>query len=95
MDLNKIVRFALMIVIVCFLNFQCKDPDIQAGPCDCQSKTIRKEIKNVEAVVVRLIGNNPLYGYQGPDQYILSTEPRDFEDSTYASDEPVLCRWAF
>jgi hypothetical protein len=80
----------MMIVIVCFLSVQCKEPDKSPGPCDCESKTLRKEIKNVEAVVVQLIGNQSPYGFQGPDKYILSTAPRDFEDSSYTGGENIL-----
>lgn len=87
---KKIARFTLMIVTVCLLNVQCKDPDKQAGPCNCESKTRKKEIKNAEAVVVRLKHNSPPYGEVGPDSYILSTAPRDFEDSSYIGGENIL-----
>ena len=85
-----IARFTLMSVIVCFFNFQCKDPDKQAGPCDCHNKTAKKEIKNIEAVVVYRIGNQPPGGNQGPDQYILSTEPKDFDGASYSIGENLL-----
>ncbi len=86
----KIARFMLMLVIVCFLNIQCKDPDKQAGPCDCESETVRKEMKNIEAVVVYRIGNQPPGGNQGPDQYILSTETLDFDGASYSIGENLL-----
>ncbi|GGH35451.1 hypothetical protein GCM10007423_27090 [Dyadobacter endophyticus] len=79
-----------MSVIVCFFNFQCKDPDKQAGPCDCHNKTAKKEMKNIEAVVVYRIGNQPAGGNQGPDQYILSTEPKDFDGASYSIGENLL-----
>ncbi|WP_188932901.1 hypothetical protein [Dyadobacter endophyticus] len=85
-----IARFTLMSVIVCFFNFQCKDPDKQAGPCDCHNKTAKKEMKNIEAVVVYRIGNQPAGGNQGPDQYILSTEPKDFDGASYSIGENLL-----
>ncbi len=47
-------------------------------------------MKDVEAVVVRIKGNNPPYGNTGPDIYILSTEPRDFEDSTFTGGPNIL-----
>ncbi len=59
MNLSKIARFTLMPLIVCFLNIQCKDLDKETGPCDCQSKVVKKEMKNIEAVVVYIIGNQP------------------------------------
>ncbi|MCF2490774.1 hypothetical protein [Dyadobacter sp. CY347] len=90
MNLNKIVRFTLAPFLMVFLNIQCKDPDKQAGPCNCDTKTRRKEIKNAEAVVVLIKGNNPPYGNTGPDAYILSTAPRDFEDSSYIGGENIL-----
>jgi hypothetical protein len=87
---NKIARITLMIVIACFLNVQCKEPDKQAGPCNCQSKIIKKEQKNVEAVVVRINFSNPTYGITSPDAYILSTDPRDFKDSTFIGGPNIL-----
>lgn len=89
MGLNKIARFT-WIVMVCFLGVQCKDPDEQAGPCDCQSKAGKKEMKNVEAVVIRINFTNPAYGTTGPDEYILSTDPREFNDSTFAGGPNIL-----
>ncbi len=90
MNPTKIARFTLTLVIVCFLNIQCKEPDKQAGPCDCQRKTVKKEIKNVEAVVVRINFSNPTYGITSPDAYILSTDPRDFKDSTFIGGPNIL-----
>ena len=90
MDWNKIARFTLISLVVCLLNVQCKDPVKQAGPCNCQSETVRKEMKNIEAVVVHRIGNQPPGGNQGPDQYILSTEPKDFDRTTYSIGENLL-----
>ncbi|PSL18058.1 hypothetical protein CLV60_1336 [Dyadobacter jiangsuensis] len=83
-----IARFTL-ILIACFLNFQCKDPDKQPNPCDCQSKA-GKEQKNVEAVVIRINFTNPAYGTTGPDEYILSIDPREFNDSTFAGGPNIL-----
>ena len=90
MDPNKMARFTLMLVIVCFFNVQCKDSDEQVGPCDCQRKTVKKENKNIEAVVVYLIGNQPPGGNQGPDQYVLSNEPKDFDRTSYSIGENLL-----
>jgi hypothetical protein len=90
MDWNKIARFTLVSLVGCFLNVQCKDPDKQAGPCDCQRETVRKEMKNIEAVVVYRIGNQPPGGNQGTDQYILSTIPKDFDGTTYNIGENLL-----
>lgn len=47
-------------------------------------------MKDVEAVVVRIKSNNSPYGNTGPDKYILSTEPRDFEDSTFTGGANIL-----
>lgn len=90
---NMIARFAL-IVIACLLNVQCKDPDKKTGPCDCQSKTVKKEMKKIEAVVVYRMGNQPPGGNQGPDQYILSIEPKNFDGASYSIGENLLvpCR---
>lgn len=90
MDLNKIVRTASAAILLCIVNIQCKDPDQQAGPCDCQHKTLRKEIKDQQAVVVRIKGHQGAGGNQGPDKYILSTAPRDFTDSSYVGGENIL-----
>lgn len=90
MDLKKITRFTFILVIIGFLTVQCKEPDKQAVPCDCQSKTVKKEMKNIEAVVVYIQGNRPPGGSQGPDLYILSTEPKDFERSSHAAGPNIL-----
>ncbi|MET7257833.1 hypothetical protein [Dyadobacter fermentans] len=78
------------IAIVCLLNLQCKVPDKQTAPCDCQSKAGKKEIKNIEAVVVHRVGNQPPGGNQGPDQYILSTSPKDFGGASFSIGENLL-----
>lgn len=89
MGLNKIARFTL-IVMVCLLSVQCKDTGKQASPCDCQSKASKKEMKNVEAVVIRINFTNPAYGTTGRDEYILNTDPGEFNDSTFAGGPNIL-----
>ncbi|MCF2446799.1 hypothetical protein L0657_22780 [Dyadobacter sp. CY345] len=93
MNFTKIAKFTLTPLAVCFLHLQCQDSDKQPGPCDCQSKSVKKEEKNIEAVVVHIMGNQP-GGNQGPDKYVLRTAPRDFDGVTYSLGKNMLvpCR---
>lgn len=89
MNFAKIAKFTSTLLAVSFLHLQCKDSDNQPGPCDCESKSVKKEEKNIEAVVVYIMGNQP-EGNQGPDRYVLSTAPRDFDGVTYSLGKNLL-----
>lgn len=92
MELNKVIRFTLVPLLGFLLNVQCTsdDPEIQAVECDCQSASIAQEMKDIEAVVVYIQGNLPPGGNQGPDLYVLSTDPKDFERSSHAAGPNIL-----
>ncbi|MGV3600011.1 MAG: hypothetical protein ACO1N1_02345 [Dyadobacter fermentans] len=82
----RLVAPALLFALT---NCASDDPAEQNRACDCNGAIADEAIKDKEAVVVLLEGNNP-DGYQGPDMYILSTDPADFERTSHAAGPNIL-----
>lgn len=87
---KKLRSIMIALALLCTL-IQCtsEDPEVEPEQCDCQSATVA-ERKDVEAVVVLIAGNQAPGGNQGPDKYVLSTEPKDFERAEYSIGDNIL-----
>lgn len=84
-SLNPFTLALLLTLLQC----TSKDPDFQNRNCDCQRSAEKKEQKNVEAVMILIPANQP-EGYLAEDQYILSTDPADFESTSHGIGKNIL-----
>lgn len=84
-----------VILLLMLVRCTTEDPDLQPANCDCQTSPVSEEEKDVEVVVVLISGNNAPGGNQGPDIYVLSTEPKDFEATTYHVGKNILVPCSF